>query len=86
MPVSSNQILPDEASPKKSPDISDKNAFSVKPKIALQSAGGLCFENLSDIICIQAEGNYCTIFFSGRRKVLIFKTLREVENGLKVSE
>lgn len=51
-------------------------------KIAIPTMEGLLFFNLSDIIYLQAESNYSTIYFKEHPKLLTTKTLRDFEEIL----
>lgn len=48
-------------------------------KIALPTMEGINFEKISDIVSLEARGNYTYIFFRQQRKLLVCKTLREME-------
>ena len=52
-------------------------------KIALPTLEGLVFEDVRNIIYLEAQGNYTYIHLSGNRKFLVCKTLREVEEGIR---
>jgi two-component system LytT family response regulator len=43
---------------------------------------GIHFERIQNIICLEAKGNYTHIHFSDRKKILVCKTLQDVENIL----
>lgn len=51
-------------------------------KIALPTMEGIYFENISDIIYLQADGNYVYVHLKNDRKFLISKTLSELETLL----
>lgn len=51
-------------------------------KIALPTFEGLTFVHLDEIIYCQSDNNYCHVFLSEGRKMLISKTLKEVEEIL----
>src|SRR4030095_7330669 len=51
-------------------------------KIAIPTMEGLLFFNLADIIYLQAENNYSTIYFKEHPKLLTTKTLRDFEEIL----
>jgi two-component system LytT family response regulator len=48
-------------------------------KIALPSAHGIDFVNCNEIIYCQSDSNYCRIFLESGRKILVSKTLKEIE-------
>ena len=52
-------------------------------KIALPTLDGLIFEDIRNIVYLEAQGNYTFIHMSGDRKFLVCKTLREVEEGIR---
>jgi two-component system LytT family response regulator len=52
-------------------------------KIALPSENGFIFINLKDIIRCQADSNYTTFFFSGKKKAIIPRTLKDYESLLE---
>ncbi len=51
-------------------------------KIALPTLEGIIFERTQQIICLEAQGNYTSILFANSRKLLVSKTLGELENML----
>ena len=51
--------------------------------IALPTAEGLHFVAINSIIKIEADSNYSTIYFIDRKKLVISKTLKLVENSLE---
>lgn len=51
-------------------------------KIALPTMEGVDFEKLKDIISLEAQGNYTMIHFIGKRKLLVCKTLRDMESQI----
>ncbi|MFT5168964.1 MAG: two-component system LytT family response regulator [Saprospiraceae bacterium] len=51
-------------------------------KIALSTMEGINFERIQNIISLEAKGNYTMLFFTGKRKLLVCKTLRDMENQL----
>ncbi len=52
-------------------------------KIALPTMDGLIFEDVRNIIYLEAQGNYTYIHLVGSKKFLVCKTLREVEEGIR---
>ncbi len=52
-------------------------------KIALPTLDGLVFEEVCNIIYLEAQGNYTYIHMTGNKKFLVCKTLREVEEGIR---
>jgi two-component system LytT family response regulator len=57
----------------------------VADKIALSLSNGLHFINLSDIVRVEAEGNYCNFILADRRKILLSKKLGDAEEILSVN-
>jgi len=51
-------------------------------KIALPTMEGINFERIQDIISLEAKGNYTMLYFTGKRKLLVCKTLRDMENQI----
>ncbi len=56
-----------------------KNNFN---KIAISTLEGLLFFNISDIIHLEANSNYTTIYFTNRPKLLASRTLKDFEELL----
>jgi len=54
-------------------------------KIALPTMEGIDFENVQDIINLEAQGNYTKLYFIDGRQALVCKTLQEMEKMLKNS-
>ncbi len=52
-------------------------------KIALPTLDGLIFEEVCNIVYLEAQGNYTYIHLAGKKKMLVCKTLREVEEGIR---
>lgn len=53
-------------------------------KVAISSLDGLLFFNIADIVHLEANGNYTTIYFSNRPKLVASKTLKDFEDLLPV--
>jgi two-component system, LytTR family, response regulator len=56
--------------------------INMTKKIALPTMEGISFENLHDIICLEAQGNYTMIYFIDGRQILVCKTLNMAEEML----
>jgi two-component system, LytTR family, response regulator len=56
-----------------------KNSFN---KIAISTLDGLLFFNISDIIQLDANSNYTTIYFNNHPKLIASKTLKDFEELL----
>ena len=54
-------------------------------KVALPTMEGIHFERIKNIISLEAKGNYTFIYFTNRQKLLVCKTLREMEQLLDVA-
>jgi len=52
-------------------------------RIALPTADGIIFTDPQEIVRAEASGNYATVFFTGAKKILLAKTLKEIEELLK---
>jgi two-component system LytT family response regulator len=48
-------------------------------KLSLPTANGLLFADVDDIIRIESDNNYCTLFFINKPKLVVAKTLKEFE-------
>jgi two-component system LytT family response regulator len=55
---------------------------SLSNKIAIPTLEGLLFFNISDIIHLEAQSNYTTIYFSAHPKLTASRTLKEFEELL----
>jgi two-component system LytT family response regulator len=51
-------------------------------KIALPTMEGINFENLHEVVFLEAQGNYTDIHFADGRKLLVCKTLANMEDAL----
>jgi len=51
-------------------------------RIAVPTMNGLEFIKIKDIIRCQSDGNYTTIFLTGKKEIMVAKTLKEFENIL----
>ncbi len=51
-------------------------------KIGLPTADGFQFEDINNIMHIQAEGSYTNVFIEGKKKELVSKSLKEFEDIL----
>lgn len=50
--------------------------------LILPTTDGLSFERVKNIVYLEAAGNYTTVYFVNGRKVVVCKTLSDVENML----
>ncbi|MEZ4738583.1 MAG: LytTR family DNA-binding domain-containing protein [Flavobacteriales bacterium] len=53
-----------------------------KQRIAFSTVHGLDLVDTAEIICCQSESNYTRVHLTGERRILVSKTLREVEEQL----
>lgn len=53
-----------------------------KKKITINTDGKLVFLNIEDIVLVESDGNYSTIFLTDGKKVLVTKKLKEINNLL----
>ena len=51
-------------------------------KVALPTLEGIYFEKVKEIVRLEAKGNYTFIHLVNNRKILVSKTLSEIENKL----
>lgn len=58
--------------------------FTAKAKIMIPETHGFTVTNVEDIIRIEAEGSYCTVFTRDGRKTLVSRTLSDFEESLPV--
>jgi len=62
--------------------IQNQNSINKNKRIALQTQKGLFLHNVSTIIRCNSEGNYAYIHFENGTKLLVSKTLKELEEML----
>ncbi len=65
-----------------SPNAQKNKAQQGNRKIALPTMEGIHFEKIEEIVRLEAKGNYTYLHFINRKKLLVCKTLREIEQGL----
>lgn len=58
------------------------NAKNNQKKITISTEGKLIFLKLEDILFIESDGNYSTLFLTDNQKILVTKKLKEVDNLL----
>ena len=51
-------------------------------KIALPTLDGCVFEDINDIMYLQAEGSYTVVHSKGKKKIIVSKSLKEFEDTL----
>jgi two-component system, LytTR family, response regulator len=54
-------------------------------RIAFTTNDGLIFKNISDIIRCESDRNYTLVFFTNNEKLLVSKTLKEIDETLEGS-
>ncbi len=59
-----------------------RNEIANVKKIGLPSVDGIVFEEMENIIRLEAEGNYTSVYINGKKKELITKSLKEFEDIL----
>ena len=59
--------------------ISNFNSHFDKKKITINTDGKLLFLDVDDIIYIESDGNYSTLFLQDRKKIVLTKKLKEVD-------
>jgi two-component system LytT family response regulator len=58
------------------------NASATPPRIALATADGIHLFYIKSIVRCASDGNYATVFFEDKSKLLVAKTLKDLENLL----
>lgn len=66
-----------------SPELFRKPIEKAGHKIALPTLAGINFEKIEEIVSLEAKGNYTWLHFLNNKKVLVCKTLREMEFSLR---
>lgn len=59
-----------------------KNLSSPVQRIALSTGDGLIFVNTSEIMYCQAESNYTNVVLTNKHKILVAKTLKDIDETL----
>ncbi len=55
----------------------------ISEKVALPTMEGIHFEDVKNIIYLEAQGNYTMLLLVNKRKILVCKTLREMEELIR---
>jgi two-component system LytT family response regulator len=55
----------------------------ISEKVALPTMEGIYFEEVKNIIALEAQGNYTAIKLVNSKKILVCKTLREMEEMIR---
>jgi len=55
----------------------------ISEKIALPTMEGIHFEEIKNVIFLEAQGNYTALRLVNNRKILVCKTLREMEELIR---
>ncbi len=64
------------------PNSPENKAEQVYRKIALPTMEGVHFEKVEEIVSLEAKGNYTNLHFISGKRLLVCKTLREMEQIL----
>jgi len=59
-----------------------KNLSNTVQRIALSTGDGLIFVNTSEIMYCQAESNYTNVVLTNKNKILVAKTLKDIDETL----
>lgn len=59
--------------------INQKEEAEQPAKVALHTPRGMVMKKVDDIICFKSSGNYCFVFLVDDTKILISKTMKEME-------
>ncbi len=68
------------------PEILRKPTEQAGRKIALPTLSGINFEKIEEIVSLEAKGNYTWLHFLNNKKVLVCKTLRDMEISLRAEK
>ena len=60
----------------------DFNSKNNNKKITISTEGKLLFLKLNEILFVQSDGNYCTLFLLDNQKILVTKKLKEIDGLL----
>ena len=58
------------------------NAQNKQKKITISTEGKLIFLNLEEILFVESDGNYSTLFLIDNQKILVTKKLKEIASLL----
>lgn len=81
IPLKAHQNTEEYLSPPSAQPVAKRAAYPYR-KIALPTMEGMQFERITEIVSLEAKGNYTLIHFQDQRKVMVCKTLRAVELNL----
>jgi two-component system LytT family response regulator len=62
----------------------DFNSKNNQKKITISTEGKLIFLKLDEILFVESDGNYCTLFLTDNQKILVTKKLKEIDGLLPV--
>jgi len=62
----------------------DFNSKNNQKKITISTEGKLIFLKLEDILFVESDGNYCTLFLIDNQKILVTKKLKEIDSLLPI--
>jgi two-component system LytT family response regulator len=63
----------------------EKKSKGKLEKIAFTTSDGLVFKNVADIVHCESDRNYTLVFFSNNEKLLVSKTLKDIDETLEDS-
>tara|TARA_Y100000815_G_scaffold108952_1_gene97572 strand:- start:792 stop:1526 length:735 start_codon:yes stop_codon:yes gene_type:complete len=62
--------------------LSNFNSQFDKKRITINTDGKLLFLDVDDIIYVESDGNYCTLFLKDQKKIVVTKKLKEIDKIL----
>jgi two-component system LytT family response regulator len=63
----------------------DFNSKNNQKKITISTEGKLIFLKLDEILFVESDGNYCTLFLTDNQKILVTKKLKEIDSLLPIN-
>ena len=62
----------------------DFNSKNNQKKITISTEGKLIFLKLDEILFVESDGNYCTLFLTDNQKIVVTKKLKEIDSLLPI--
>lgn len=62
----------------------DLNSKNNQKKITISTEGKLIFLKLDEILFVESDGNYCTLFLTDNQKIVVTKKLKEIDSLLPI--
>lgn len=62
----------------------DFNSKNNQKKITISTDGKLIFLKLDEILFVESDGNYCTLFLTDNQKIVVTKKLKEIDSLLPI--